>query len=463
MTTVSEVFSKATYSPEDNKLRLYPTNFDEYLPEDVYKKLSEVGFRKAYKQELYVSPSWSVSREDVCLEFVDEITCEETSIGERAVNKAERLEVLAQKRLLESNVYSQAASSIMDNALNQPILAGHHSQRKLEKAQEKLERDQDKAESLLSTANYWLYRATGVERHANKKHDPFVRIGRIKTLKKELRDVQRSLNHAHIVKKLWSKIQAETDEVKKEKYVSYYLGTHLATGATAPMSTYSAYSKEEITSIEAIELALNEAKRVINSVTNARVINHVLNRLAYERYELGQVKRYTVKLTATIIKAFARENGVHKPDCVRVDECWELSSSVQLPLHLSSNCLTWLSMKDDDWADLFESVGYEVPAAKAKAVPILNFKANQIQVVLHNRKQWLSQIELTKSQYTDIYSDYRGCKSSACGDFRVKICKNPDDKSEWYSKQWVCVLITDSKVHTNPLTASVNMTESEAA
>lgn len=58
-------FDSATYSAEDNKLRLYP----KYrLDRDLYLKLKEKGFKWAPKQELFVAPSWTPDREDLCIE-----------------------------------------------------------------------------------------------------------------------------------------------------------------------------------------------------------------------------------------------------------------------------------------------------------------------------------------------------------------------------------------------------------
>lgn len=56
----------ATYSPEDNKLRIYA---DYRLDAETYARFREVGFKWAPKQELFVAPKWPPAREDFCLEF----------------------------------------------------------------------------------------------------------------------------------------------------------------------------------------------------------------------------------------------------------------------------------------------------------------------------------------------------------------------------------------------------------
>jgi hypothetical protein len=52
----------ATYSPEDNKLRLYPAC---RLDQDEYNRVKAAGFKWAPKQELFVAPIWTPEREDL--------------------------------------------------------------------------------------------------------------------------------------------------------------------------------------------------------------------------------------------------------------------------------------------------------------------------------------------------------------------------------------------------------------
>lgn len=52
----------ATYSAEDNKLRLYAS---ERLPPEMYEKVLEAGYRWAPMQKLFVAHRWTPEREDV--------------------------------------------------------------------------------------------------------------------------------------------------------------------------------------------------------------------------------------------------------------------------------------------------------------------------------------------------------------------------------------------------------------
>ena len=56
----------ATYSPEDNKLRLYSVS---RLAPELYARVKEAGFKFAPRQELFVAPMWTPGREDLLLEL----------------------------------------------------------------------------------------------------------------------------------------------------------------------------------------------------------------------------------------------------------------------------------------------------------------------------------------------------------------------------------------------------------
>lgn len=58
----------ATYSPEDDKLRIYPAY---RLPADEYASLKAAGYGWAPKQECFYAV-WTPHREETVLEFADE-------------------------------------------------------------------------------------------------------------------------------------------------------------------------------------------------------------------------------------------------------------------------------------------------------------------------------------------------------------------------------------------------------
>jgi len=173
--------------------------------------------------------------------------------------------------------------------------------------------------------------------------------------------------------------------------------------------------------------------------------------LGFERSELGPVSEYTGKLTGTIIQGFAREFGAHKPKATKTDTGWLLTSVIPLPLHLGDG--KNLELTDDNWVKLMQSSGYEVPAKRPSKPSILNFRASVLTGKMWSQFREFSQIELTKAEYSKIYKDYRGVAISKCGQFRFKVCKDPN--SSGYDAAWFAVFLSDSKIHEAPKTMEV--------
>jgi hypothetical protein len=75
----------ATYSPEDNKLGLYSST---RLERELYARVRGAGVIYAPKQKLFVAPMWTPEREDLLIELCVEIDDEDTSLVERAEERA---------------------------------------------------------------------------------------------------------------------------------------------------------------------------------------------------------------------------------------------------------------------------------------------------------------------------------------------------------------------------------------
>jgi hypothetical protein len=126
----------ATYSPEDNRIRLYASS---RLEAETYARIKAAGFVWAPKQELFVAPKWTPQREDLAVELAGEIEAEEMTLAERAAIKAERLDGLAHKRHAEANAFARRADELSQPFhMGQPILVGHHSERDARKTQERM-------------------------------------------------------------------------------------------------------------------------------------------------------------------------------------------------------------------------------------------------------------------------------------------------------------------------------------
>ncbi len=436
---MTDYIASATYSPEDNKLRLYPFS---RLDEETFARVKAAGFKWAPKQELFVAPKWTCAREDLALELAGEIEPEETTLAERAQIKADRLDGIADKRAAEASAFSRAARDISERFyMGQPILVGHHSERKARKDKERMENAQRKATKAHNAISYWQYRAEGVERHANRKNDPKVRARRIKTLLAELRDLQRGINSAHKALSLWEKMTTASQ-------ISDFLG-HPA--SLARFGTWHEVDKGDRDPFEAKAAVIEGCRAIIEGPNRARWISHTLNRLAYERDMLGEVPRFEGEITPTLLQMFVREHGADKPKGQKVDtDLFTVECEAPLPAHIADGASVELS--GDEWRDLMQACGYVPPAKKPAKPPILNFKAARIGI---KRKfagaqiEVLEQVEMTAAEYK-AQRDAAWICPSECGEYRVRTCSDPNDKRAYYMRRRVAVYLTDSKAHPAP-------------
>lgn len=206
----------ATYSPEDNKLRLY---CDFHLDENLYQRVKSAGFRWAPKQGLFFA-HWSPKAEDIALELAGIVGDEYTSLIERSEQRAERFEGYQENRLKDANTAYDAAKELAEGVpFGQPILVGHHSEKKARKLAEKIERGFQKAVSMWNTAQYWQSRAEGVLRHAKYLEKPEVRVRRIKKLEAENRKYRAYYTPNPKVKPIFQRDLRDNDEnAPKEEY-----------------------------------------------------------------------------------------------------------------------------------------------------------------------------------------------------------------------------------------------------
>lgn len=117
----------ATYSPEDNKLRLYA---DSRLEAGLYERVKEAGFRWAPKQDLFVAPMWTPEREDLLMELCGGIDDEDVALVDRAQERALRFGDYSDSRAEDAQAAHSVVSAITQHIpLGQPILVGHHSER----------------------------------------------------------------------------------------------------------------------------------------------------------------------------------------------------------------------------------------------------------------------------------------------------------------------------------------------
>jgi phospholipid N-methyltransferase len=263
----------ATYSPEDNKLRLSASS---RLDAETYARVKAAGFIWAPKQEVFVAPMWTPEREDLLLELAGEIDDEDTSLVERAEQRAERFEDYSDNRRADAEAAHKAVAAIADNIpLGQPILVGHHSEKHARRDAEKIENGMRRAVKMWDTAQYWQSRAAGAIRAAKYKELPAVRARRIKTLEADKRKYERNREESEKAIQIWAGIT----DTERALYISG--NTHYAS-----YETYSDLRAGKITGEEAARKVTDASRRYIERCD--RWLQHINNRLEYERTMLAE-------------------------------------------------------------------------------------------------------------------------------------------------------------------------------
>jgi hypothetical protein len=276
------VIYTASYDPADNKLRL---RVSERLDAETFARVKAAGFSWAPRQQLFVAGKWTPAREDLLIELAGDIGDEETTLAERAEARAERFDTYSAHREQDAEAAARAVSQITDGIpLGQPILIGHHSQRRAERDAKKIENGTRKAAKMWETAAYWLERAEGAIAHAEFKELPRVRLNRIKTIETDKRRQERSIKDAEKFMGLWNK----TEDIELARAVAIANYDHISfheAGEKDWTSLWAALKDGLISPEDARTKALRAHERTI--AWARRWIDHYDNRLVYERAMLA--------------------------------------------------------------------------------------------------------------------------------------------------------------------------------
>lgn len=282
----------ATYSPDDNKLRLYAS---ARLDDATYQRVKAAGFRWAPKQELFVAPQWTPSRADLLTKLCGEIGDEDVSLVGRAEQRAERFDEFSDKRASDATRARDAVKQLADGIpFGQPILVGHHSERKARKHAQQIENGMRHAVRMWETSDYWTRRAAGALSHAKYLERVDVRARRIKKIEADLRKVQRNHDDAAKQVKAW-----DLDGLTQQRAAMIAGFSHLSMCFTLaeypralPVSQYegdkslwSALNDGIVTPEQAKALAVASCQRVQRWA--GRWIEHYTLRLSYERAMLN--------------------------------------------------------------------------------------------------------------------------------------------------------------------------------
>ena len=283
----------ATYSPDDNKLRLYASS---RLDSETYQRVKDAGFKWAPKQDLFVAPMWTPARADLLIKLCGEIGDEDISLVDRAEERADRFGDYLHARREDAERAHKAVSAIADHIpLGQPILVGHHSERHARKDAKRIENGMRRAVQMWETSEYWKQRAAGALRNAKYKERSDVRARRIKGLEADKRKQERTIVDSENALKLWQRDGLTFDQAKAIANYDYisrcftlaeYPRNPPASQYEGQTSLWSALDGDVINEQQARKIAVSAHARTIEWA--GRWVAHYENRIAYERAMLDE-------------------------------------------------------------------------------------------------------------------------------------------------------------------------------
>lgn len=166
------VIGKATYSPQDDKIRIY---FNQRIDKALWEQFKEKGFTWTMKQESDLVATWTVARGDFAVLHCGQIENEISDRLDRSADRAERFSGYLENRIADT-----------EKNLDNVEAIGMESKDKAEKIATRVERMRDKSNLNYSKAKYWHSRIESVIAHAEFKECPELRKRRIRTLKSDI-------------------------------------------------------------------------------------------------------------------------------------------------------------------------------------------------------------------------------------------------------------------------------------
>ncbi|EAO1993072.1 DUF3560 domain-containing protein [Salmonella enterica] len=400
---------RATYSPDDNKLRLYAAL---RLDEETYKKVHDAGFRWAPKQKLFVAPAWTPYREDVLLSLAGDIEDDDNTLSDRQEQRAGRFSGYSEKRAGESEqTLAQVDALVSVIPSGQPILVGHHSERRARRDAQRIENGMKRAVMLFERAEYWQERAQASLRHAKYKELPAVRYRRIKKIEADLRKSEKTISQSEKYLTMW---RAQTLDLNMAQLVSNY--DHITACFTLDkysrppeksqyegrMSLHSALENEIITFEQARDIAVRCHERTIRH--QQRWVTHYRNRLAYERAMLDE-SGGVVSRTQEFEQGGQVQSRGEWLTIIRINRSNGAVSSVVTPYYSFMGCKGTMTLTPDRITDYKAPSAEEARAAKqaAKRPPIVNYPGEGFR-------------EMTKAEWTRTPADYKAVRGVAEND-----------------------------------------------
>jgi len=181
---------KATYSLEDDKLRVYVGD-GERLPDEDWQTLTGLGFRWAPRQRV-LHAAWRPDREDAVLAACGVIATEYGGMQKRAELAAERYSDYADRARERAARDAAMRDSILDQIpFGQPVLVGHHSERRHRRDLDRVDRLSQSVYENTAKRDYWQHRAEAALDNVRRKYEPAAIARRVKRLQAEVRQLRR--------------------------------------------------------------------------------------------------------------------------------------------------------------------------------------------------------------------------------------------------------------------------------
>lgn len=422
----------ATYSPEDNKLRLYSVR---RLDAELYARVREAGFIWAPKQELFVAPMWTPGRADLLLELCGEIGDEDNSLVDRAAERAERFEDYSDSRIRDACAARDSVEAIAGAIpFGQPILVGHHSERRARKDAEKIENGMRRAVNMWDTADYWQRRAAGALHHAKYKALPAVRARRIKGLDSDKRKQEKLLDDAQTCLAFWSREDLTHDQAvdfagrsSSTLYLARKEGDREDFNQSP--SAYSALtgSYPNLYAPRTLAEVVDAAKRVYprSIAKHKRWIQHYEHRIGYERAMLAEQGGLVADSVDMVPGGRVLVRGEWST-IVRVNKKGGKVVSV------TTNA-RFVSVRQVEDIKEYTPPAADVAAAVAKATklpPLVNYPGEGF-------------LSMTKAEWKATHADYKGSRELGAGAVRPGGSR-PDvkcDKAENFGRHRVRTVV----------------------
>ena len=438
----------ATYDIRDNKLRIYPSS---RLSNDEYKLVNEkMRFKWAPKQKCFYA-IWTPYREDFILSVCDSIDDEDKTPEDRAAERAERFEKYSENRSKDAEAAYKTVKEIQENIpLGQPILVGHHSERRHRRDLEKMDNAMSKACNAWDTSEYWERRAKASLSHVAYKERPDVRYRRIKKLEAEARKYQRNIDEHNKLMKMWNAKELThehavfvagfsghpsfcfpLDKYPRPPEKSQYEGS---------MSLWNALKEEIITAEQAKTMTFKAFDRWDSYYQ--RFINHLNNRILFEKTMLGDTVGCAMeeRWPDMQVNGFVMVNRVMRGGWLRI-----------LKVNRKNGVITSVRAKDETRDEtgkylIEEITDYKAPEAGSVQEKILtcNYPGEGI-------------IEMTFEEWKKIGKDYKSVRSVSENGVVFKI-----RRAMRYPVTSCQVYLTDKKIVRPPVPVATQKPEQNA-